>query len=91
LFRLDITRRRADGYDPSSSKIDANNRAGAARLEFIRELWSALLERHERAKLRARLCDLSDKELLDIGIARGEIDYVATCRSADPRGNVQPK
>ncbi|WP_245309892.1 DUF1127 domain-containing protein [Bradyrhizobium jicamae] len=30
--------------------------------------------------------DLTDRELQDIGIARGEIDYVASHRSIDPRG-----
>ena len=32
------------------------------------------------------LNDLSDRELTDIGIARGEIDYIAANRSIDPRG-----
>ena len=30
--------------------------------------------------------DLSDSELMDIGITRGEIDYVASNRAIDPRG-----
>jgi hypothetical protein len=38
------------------------------------------------AKLRATLCDLSDRELMDIGTTRGEIDYVASNRDIDPRG-----
>jgi uncharacterized protein YjiS (DUF1127 family) len=48
--------------------------------------WSALQERSKRRRLRAALCDLNDRELQDIGIARGEIDYVASNRSIDPRG-----
>jgi uncharacterized protein YjiS (DUF1127 family) len=32
------------------------------------------------------LCDLSDRELMDIGTTRGEIDYVASNRLVDPRG-----
>jgi uncharacterized protein YjiS (DUF1127 family) len=32
------------------------------------------------------LYDLSDRELMDIGATRGEIDYVALNRSIDPRG-----
>jgi hypothetical protein len=36
-------------------------------------------------KLRAALFGLSDRELMDIGIARDEIDYVASHRSIDPR------
>jgi hypothetical protein len=37
-------------------------------------------------KLRARLYDLTDRELMDIGTSRGEIDHVAANRSIDPRG-----
>jgi uncharacterized protein YjiS (DUF1127 family) len=46
---------------------------------------AALLEWHERQEIRARLFDLSDRELHDIGISRGEIDYVASNRDTDPR------
>ena len=46
---------------------------------------AALLEWYERRGIRARLLDLSDRELHDIGIARGEIDYVASNRDIDPR------
>jgi uncharacterized protein YjiS (DUF1127 family) len=48
------------------------------------------MEWRERRKLRANLYDLSDRELQDIGIARGEVDYVASNRSVDPRGAVFP-
>jgi uncharacterized protein YjiS (DUF1127 family) len=48
----------------------------------------ALLEWRKREKLRAKLDGLSDRELLDIGIARGEIDYVSSNRTLDPRGAV---
>ena len=50
----------------------------------------ALLEWRKREKLRATLSDLSDRELLDIGIARGEVDYVACNRTIDPRSAVLP-
>ena len=53
---------------------------------FIWKYWDALLERRERQKLRARMSDLSDSELMDIGTTRGEIDYVASHRAIDPRG-----
>ena len=48
--------------------------------------WDAFQERRKRQRLRATLCDLSDRELMDIGTTRGEIDYVASSRSRDPRG-----
>ena len=53
---------------------------------FFKRCWSALLERRKRQRLRTALCDLSDRELLDIGTTRGEIDYVASNRDIDPRG-----
>jgi len=48
--------------------------------------WNAFQEWHKRRRLLANLCDLSDRELLDIGITRGEIGYVASHRGSDPRG-----
>ena len=48
--------------------------------------WNAFQEWRKRKRLRATLCDLSDRELMDIGTTRGEIDYVASHRGIDPRG-----
>jgi uncharacterized protein YjiS (DUF1127 family) len=48
--------------------------------------WGAFQERRERERLRAALYDLTDRELRDIGIGWGEIDYVASNRDIDPRG-----
>jgi uncharacterized protein YjiS (DUF1127 family) len=53
---------------------------------FLGSCWGAFQERRKHQKLRASLCDLSDRELMDIGTTRGEIDYVASNRSIDPRG-----
>lgn len=53
---------------------------------FFQRYWGAFEEWRERRKLRAALCDLSDLQLRDIGTTRGEIDYVASNREADPRG-----
>jgi uncharacterized protein YjiS (DUF1127 family) len=43
--------------------------------------WNAFQEWRKREKLRTELCRLTDSELADIGITRGEIDYVASNRS----------
>src|SRR5689334_12873539 len=43
-------------------------------------------ERRQRQKLRAALSDLSDRELIDIGTTRGEIDYIVSNPDFDPRG-----
>jgi uncharacterized protein YjiS (DUF1127 family) len=45
---------------------------------LFRRYWGAFQERRKRQRLRATLCDLSDRELMDIGTTRGEIDYVAS-------------
>jgi uncharacterized protein YjiS (DUF1127 family) len=55
-------------------------------LTFLKSLLGALLEWPKREVLRADFYDLSDRELMDIGTTRGEIDYVASNRSIDPRG-----
>ena len=47
--------------------------------------WDAFREWYQREKLRVRLGSLTDHELADIGITRGEIDYVASQRCRDPR------
>jgi uncharacterized protein YjiS (DUF1127 family) len=36
--------------------------------------------------LRTELYGLNDRELMDIGISRGEVDYFASNRGVDPRG-----
>jgi uncharacterized protein YjiS (DUF1127 family) len=53
---------------------------------LLKRYWGAFQERRVRQRLRANLCDLSDRELMDIGTTRGEIDYVASNRGIDPRG-----
>ena len=40
--------------------------------------WNAFQEWRKRQRLLANLSDLSDRELMDIGITRSEIDYVAS-------------
>jgi uncharacterized protein YjiS (DUF1127 family) len=55
-------------------------------LTFLKSSWGALQEWRKRQRLRATLYDLSDRELMDIGTTRGEIDYVASNRGIDPRG-----
>ncbi|WP_024518500.1 DUF1127 domain-containing protein [Bradyrhizobium sp. Tv2a-2] len=53
---------------------------------FIWKCWDAFRERRERQKLLVTLSSLSDADLMDIGITRGEIYYVASHRGIDPRG-----
>ena len=53
---------------------------------FFRRYCDAFQERRKRQRLQATLCDLSDRELMDIGTTRGEVDYVVSNRGIDPRG-----
>jgi uncharacterized protein YjiS (DUF1127 family) len=48
--------------------------------------WNIFQEWRKRERLRTQLYRLTDSELIDIGITRGEIDYVASHRGIDPRG-----
>ena len=57
---------------------------------FFKRYWGAFQERRKRERVRADLSYLNDLELKDIGITRGEIDYVASNRSIDPRGVRSP-
>ena len=59
----------------------ADGRIDPARLQLLQEILG-----RKRQRLPATLCDLSDRELMDIGTTRGEIDYVASNRGIDPEG-----
>ena len=50
---------------------------------FIWRYLGAFQERRERQRLCATLSNLSDRELMDIGTTRGEIDYVASGMRSD--------
>ena len=43
--------------------------------------WKAFQEWRKRRRLQTELCRLTDNELMDIGITRSEIDYVASNHS----------
>ena len=53
---------------------------------FLTSCWFAFQEWRRRGRLQAELCDLSDRALMDIGIARGEIEYEALISAGDTRG-----
>ncbi|WP_050418855.1 DUF1127 domain-containing protein [Bradyrhizobium tropiciagri] len=52
----------------------------------FKSFWDSIREWRKWERLRADLGSLSDRELMDIGISRGEVDYVASNRDTDPRG-----
>ncbi|MDT4740341.1 MULTISPECIES: DUF1127 domain-containing protein [unclassified Bradyrhizobium] len=48
--------------------------------------WTAFKEWRKWERLRRDLCNLSDRELMDMGITYSEIDYVTSNRTTNPRG-----
>ncbi len=40
--------------------------------------WDAFQQWLKRERLRTQLCQLTERELTDIGMTRGEIDYIAS-------------
>jgi uncharacterized protein YjiS (DUF1127 family) len=66
-----------------------SRQTAASTLSFLtpfKKYRGAFKEWRQRQRLRTALCNLSDRELMDIGTTRGEIDYVASSRGIDPRG-----
>src|SRR6266567_7443400 len=53
---------------------------------FLESCWGAFQQWRKRDRLRTELYGLNDRELMDIGTTRGEIDYVASHQGIDPRG-----
>jgi uncharacterized protein YjiS (DUF1127 family) len=71
--------------DAGSDKDAAGLTAASPRsvLNLLKRYWRTFLERSQRQSLRASLHDLSDRELMDIGVTRAEIDYISRHRAID--------
>jgi uncharacterized protein YjiS (DUF1127 family) len=52
-------------------------------LGLLRLYWRAFWVWRQRQSSRTTLHDLSDRELKDIGVTRGEIDHIAPHRAID--------
>lgn len=52
-------------------------------LSLLKRCWLAHRERRQRQGLRSSLLDLSDKELMDIGLTRDEVDCIAPQRAIE--------
>jgi uncharacterized protein YjiS (DUF1127 family) len=53
---------------------------------FFKRYWHAFQAWRERERIRTELSSFSDRELRDIGITHGEIDYFVSNCTIDPRG-----
>ncbi|MGY8664706.1 DUF1127 domain-containing protein [Bradyrhizobium sp. UFLA05-109] len=52
-------------------------------LGLLQRYWRAFQERRQRQSSRTTLQDLSDRELMDIGLTRAEVDYITGQRAID--------
>jgi uncharacterized protein YjiS (DUF1127 family) len=52
-------------------------------LGLLKRCWCAFQAQRQRESLRVTLQDLSDRELMDIGLTRAEIDYITPGRAID--------
>jgi uncharacterized protein YjiS (DUF1127 family) len=71
--------------DTLSEKDAAGLTAASTRsvLSLLKRYRRAFREWRRRQSVRATLHELSDRELMDIGLTRGEIDYIAGHRAID--------
>jgi uncharacterized protein YjiS (DUF1127 family) len=70
----------------STTAFSATTRTKRRLFSLFRRILLGVQEWRKRERLRAVLCALDDRELQDIGMTRGEVDYVVSSRSTDPRG-----
>lgn len=69
-----------------SGKLESATASIRDVFSFFARYSQALGEWRKHRKTQAALDALSDRELTDIGITRGEIDRIAFDRYIDPRG-----
>jgi uncharacterized protein YjiS (DUF1127 family) len=72
--------------DDALSEKDAAGPPAASTLTVLSLLkccWCAFQEWRQRERLRASLSELSERELMDIGVTAGEIEYIAARRAID--------
>jgi uncharacterized protein YjiS (DUF1127 family) len=74
----------AAALDNALSEKDAAGPTAASTrsvLGLLKQYWRAFRQRRQNPRLT--LQDLSDRELMDIGLTRGEIDHLTPQRSID--------
>jgi uncharacterized protein YjiS (DUF1127 family) len=65
----------------SDEAAGATAASTASVLSLLKRYWRAFRERRQNPQVS--LQDLSDRELIDIGLTRGEIDYITSRRAID--------
>ncbi|GLR85544.1 DUF1127 domain-containing protein [Bradyrhizobium iriomotense] len=69
--------------DAAGLGLDPSIESTRSVLGLLKRYWRAFQERRQRQSLRATLQDLSDRELMDIGLTRAEVDYITPQRAID--------
>jgi uncharacterized protein YjiS (DUF1127 family) len=71
--------------DAFSEKEAAGPPVALARsvLSSLQGYWREFRKRRQRERLRVSLHDLSDRELMDIGLTRSDIDYIVAGRAIE--------
>lgn len=64
----------------ASGRLAASTRS---ILSSLKTYWRAFQERRQRERLRVSLYDLTDRELMDIGLTRNDIDYIVVHRAIE--------
>ncbi|CCD91821.1 conserved hypothetical protein [Bradyrhizobium sp. ORS 375] len=57
--------------------------AAAGRFSWLGQSWQAFQESRRRRKMRVHLRDLSEAQLLDIGLSRSDIEHLAAHRALE--------
>ncbi|GGI29345.1 DUF1127 domain-containing protein [Bradyrhizobium guangdongense] len=65
----------------NKNAAEANAASRRSVLGLLKQAWFAFLARRQNPRLTVH--DLSDRELLDIGLTRGEVDYLSPQRAID--------
>jgi uncharacterized protein YjiS (DUF1127 family) len=79
--RLKASAAALDGTLPDKDAAGPTDASARSVLGLLRQCWRAFRQR--RQSPRVSLQDLSDRELMDIGLTRGEIDYLTPQRAID--------
>jgi len=76
--------------DDALSDSNAAGRTAASTrsvLSLLKRCWRAFQEQRRRQRLRTSLHELSERELMDIGVAPAEIEYIVARRAIDTLGD----
>lgn len=71
--------------DAFAEKEAAGRLAASTRsiLSSLKTYWRAFQERRQRERLRVSLHHLTERELMDIGLTRNDIDYIVVHRAIE--------